>query len=232
MEQADEFQFFCESCSVRGCLVPKIRPAVGRGSEAQEEVSELKKIVQELSAEVTRLRGELEAARDTSKMQMDRLRNSINSNVRSGATTNRLASDLNEKLEKIEKGAQLAQTCSQTVNSCRLVINKIPFREGENVKQLVEDVLALVGCSEEQANLVDCFRVPSKSSKWSDRTLTLSIAAVFNSTDARQKVLRRYFERYKEAALKNLKTGPALDYRFTVNEVLSITAFRIRNHAL
>lgn len=38
-------------------------------------------------------------------------------------------------------------------------------------------------------------------------------------------MLRSYFERYIEAALRNLKTGSALDYRFTVNEVLSIIAF-------
>lgn len=199
---------------------------------ASGDVSELKKVIQELSAELIKLRAELDAARETNKKQLDRLRNVVNSNTRSEVTTTRLASDLSEKLEKIERGAQLANTCSQTINSCRLAINKIPFKVGENVRQLVADVLTLVGCSDEQASITDCFRVPAKPPKWSDRSLTPTIVAVFSSLEARQKVLRKYFERHKDAALRNLKHGPALDYRFTVNEVLSINTFRIRNHAL
>lgn len=228
MEEIDDYQYFCESCAVRGCLIPKPQPVM----TASGEVSELKKVIQELSAELTKLRAELDAARETNKKQLDRLRNVVNSNTRSEVTTTRLASDLSEKLEKIERGAQLANTCSQTINSCRLAINKIPFKVGENVRQLVADVLTLVGCSDEQASITDCFRVPAKPSKWSDRSLTPTIVAVFSSLEARQKVLRKYFERHKDAALRNLKHGPALDYRFTVNEVLSINTFRIRNHAL
>lgn len=120
MKRIDEIQFFCESCSARGCLVPKTPPAAVRGSETHEEVSRLKKIVQELSTEVTWLRVELKAARDTSKKQVDRLRYNINSNVRSDVPTNRLTSDLNEKLEKIKKVAQLAQTCIQMINNIQI----------------------------------------------------------------------------------------------------------------
>lgn len=44
--------------------------------------------------------------------------------------------------------------------------------------------------------------------------------------------MRKYFERYREAKLSNLKGGQCLEYRFTINEVLSLPTFRIRNYAL
>lgn len=228
MEKASDFHFECDSCSVRGRLIPK-----SPGTPAPSgEVSELKKIIEELSAEVAKLRTELETVRTTSKKQVDRLRNNIHSTIRSDATTTRLTTDLHEKLETIERGAQLANTCSRTVNSCRLAINKIPLKEGEQVSKLVEDVLTLLGCEEEKTSVTSCFRVPPKPSKWSDRSLTPTIVAVFNNNETRQRVLRRYFERHEEAKLCNLRNGPALDYRFTLNEILSINTFRIRNHAL
>lgn len=228
MEEIDNYQYFCESCSVRGSLIQKSHSVTADSGE----IKELKKIILEMSSEMKKLRTELDSVRETSKKQIDRLRNNICSTTLSEATTTRLTSNLSEKLEKIEKGAQLANTCAQTVNSCRIAINKVPFKEGENVRQLVIDVLTLVGCSDVQANLTDCFRVPARPSKWTDRSLTPTIVAVFNSPETRQKVLRMYFERYKEAALRNLRNGPALDYRFTINEVLSINSFRIRNQAL
>lgn len=229
MEKASEFRYECDSCSVRGRLIPK---SPGPSAPSSSEIGELKKIIDDLSAEVIKLRAELETVRSASKKQVDRLRNNIHSTIRSEATTTRLSSDLQGKLETIERGAQLANTCSRTVNSCRLAINKIPLKDGEQVSKLVEDVLTLLGCGEEVTSVSSCFRVPAKPSKWSDRSLTPTIVAVFNNNEARQRVLKRYFERHKEAKLCNLRTGPAIDYRFTLNEVLSINTFRIRNYAL
>lgn len=82
------------------------------------------------------------------------------------------------------------------------------------------------------SHVTQCFRIEVKPSKWSDRSITPTIVAVFYNRDARDRVLRRYFERHKDAKLCRLRNVPALEYRFTINEMLSVPAFRIRNLAL
>lgn len=228
MEKVDDFCYACDSCTVRGRLVPK---STSPASASPGEVDELKKIIRALSEQLSKLQAELDVVRTSSKKQIDRILSKLHDN-RPDAAVDRLTADLNVNLEEIQTGAHLARTCSRSVNSCRIAVNKIPLREGENVNTIVENVLTLLQCSTEMENVTSCFRLPVKPSKWSDRSLTPTILVIFNNADARQRVLKRYFERHKEAKLCNLKDGPALDYRFTLNEVLSVNTFRIRNLAI
>lgn len=144
MEKAAEFQFLCEKCCVRGSLVPKVSGPIA----ACVDVDVLMKTIQELGAQVTKLKEELDAVKATSKKQFDRLKNKLHNADHSsghGATCN-----IEGKLEIIEKGAKLASTCLQSVNSTRLAINKVPQQEGENVRSMVESVFHLLGCHTSQ----------------------------------------------------------------------------------
>lgn len=89
-----------------------------------------------------------------------------------------------------------------------------------------------VGIPHVKSNVLNCFRLPVKPSKWTDRTLTPTIIVIFDSREAKDIVLRHYFEKHKHATLRNLKSDLPLEYRFTANEVLSIDVFRTRNLAL
>lgn len=229
MSDVQNFKYFCENCSIRGTLVANTVDLV------DDEVKQLKQTVQQLSAEIEKLKAELESVRSTNKKQHDRIQSKLNSaDQRDGqcASQTALINDIGKKLEVIEVGAKLASNCSKSVNCCRLAINKIPYREGESVRSIVENVLTLLGVQKEMPHVVSCFRVEVKPSKWSDRSITPTIVAVFDNKHARERVIRMYFERYKEAKLCRLKHGPDLEYRFTVNEMLSVHAFRIRNLAL
>lgn len=232
MESISEFQFFCDSCSVRGCLVRKPQPQATQGAVSNGEIDKLAKIIQDLSSQLSKLQSELDAIRTVSKKQFDCIQNKLRNEQRCDDVQSRLTSNICEKLEAIEKGARIMQSCSRVVNSCRLAINKIPHQEGENVGAIVKSVLDLLDCTCEVSNVTNCFRIPVAASKWSDRSLSPTIVVVLNSTESRRKILQRYFERHKTAKLCNLKNGPRLDYRFTLNEVLSINTFRLRNFAL
>lgn len=71
-----------------------------------------------------------------------------------------------------------------------------------------------------------------KASKWSDRTLTPTIIIVLDSAEARNSILRVYYRKHRDAKLCVLDNSLQLDYRFTMNEVLSLPTFRIRNLSL
>lgn len=246
MELASNFQYFCESCSIRGSLVPKspapaavtCDEAVTLGNTVQELASQFSKLqadLKELVSQISKMQVELDAVKASSKKQLDRLQSKIHNAVHVSEqfdAQNRLVNNLGDKLKTIEIGAKLANNCSQAVNSCRLAINKLPFREGENVQALVEDILILLDSQNELPHVIRCFRLPVKPSKWADRSITPTVIVVFDNIESRQAILRKYFVRYKEAKLCNLKGGPCLDYRFTMNEVLSLNTFRIRNYAL
>lgn len=229
MESIANYEFFCDSCSVRGSLIPKLQV---QPPPHNEEIDKLNKIIQDLSSELSKLQAELNSSRTTYKRQLDRIQTKLSNEDRWEAARDRLSSNINEKLEAIEKGATMAKTCSRTVNSCRLAMNKIPYHEGENVRDLVRNVLRLLDCDSEMSNVIKCFRLPVKSSKWTDRSLTPTIMVIFSSAESRGVVLRKYFERHQTAKLCNLQGGPSLDYRFTLNEVMSVNSFRIRNLAL
>lgn len=93
-------------------------------------------------------------------------------------------------------------------------------------------MLLFLGLQSEMTHIKSCFRLPVKPSKWSDRELTPTIAVVFNNREARDRVIRKYYDSHENAKLCNLKNGPSLEYRFTINEALSINTFRIRNLAI
>lgn len=232
MESISDFQYFCDSCSVRGCLVRKPPAQAPQAAVSSGEIDRLTKTIQDLSTQLSKVQSELDSIRAVSKKQFDRFQNKFRSEERCDDVQNRLSNNICEKLEAIEKGAQIVNACSRTVNSCRLAVNKIPLREGENVGAIVESVLDLLDCQCEMPNVTSCFRIPAGASKWSDRSLSPTIVVVLNSTESRRRILQKYFEKHKTAKLCNLKNGPRLDYRFTLNEVLSINTFRLRNFAL
>lgn len=235
MDTIANFEYYCDSCAVRGCLIPKqqlTQQPPPPPSNNNAEIDKLTKTIEDLSSQLSKLQDELNTNRASSKRQLDLIRNKLNSDDRCVAAHNRLATDISGKLEVIEKGATLAKTCARTVNSCRLALNKIPYHEGENVRELVRSVLCLLDCQSELSNVENCFRLPVKSSKWTDRSLTPTIMVIFRSVESRREVLHKYFERHESAKLCNLKGGPSLDYRFTLNEVMSINSFRVRNLAL
>lgn len=144
-------------------------------------------------------------------------------------SSNNLVENIERKSELIKTGAKLARTC---VNCCRIAINKVPFNPGENVRSIVEDFLRFLGIEEKMSHVTACFRLPVKQSKWTDRSLTPTVLVAFDSREIRSLVLKRYFQKHKDAKLCNLKSAAPLEYRFTVNEMLSIQIFRIRNLAL
>lgn len=147
-------------------------------------------------------------------------------------SNNELVQNIEKKLELIESGAKLANNCSKSLNCCRISINKVPFHPGENVRTIVHDFLTFLGIQDQMPNVTSCFRLPVKSSKWTDRTLTPTILVAYDSIERKNMVVKRYFEKHKEAKLCNLKSAAPLEYRFTVNEMMSLHTFRTRNLAL
>lgn len=244
MENASNYMYLCESCSIRGCLIKKPQSDAAVTSdhplgktvlELTSKIAKLQTELQELSSSISKLQAELDATKVTSQKQFDRLRSRLNDINRASdrdEAHNRFVNNLTDKLQIIETGAKLANGCFQAVNSCRLAINKLPFNEGENVQALVKSILHFLGSQNELPHVTSCFRLPVKPSKWADRSITPTVVVCFDSTESRQNVLRKYFEKYRQAKLCNLNGGPSLEYRFTINEVLSLPTFRIRNYAL
>lgn len=233
MSDVQSYKYFCEKCSIRGSLV-KITTAISTDCQLEDDIKQLNQTILDLSAQLAKLQQELDGIRLTSKKQYDRLQSKLSSTDQQEGQCNaqsELITSLGKKLEMIESGAKLAGTCSQAVNCCRLAINKIPCREGENVRGIVESVLNFLDIHEEMLHVTSCFRIEVKPSKWSNRNISPTKVAIFDSREARDRVLRRYFDRHKDAKLCHLKNAPALDYRFTINEMLSVNAFRIRNLA-
>lgn len=225
------YTFFCENCVIRGNLF--LKPV--NVNPPSNELTQLQQVVLDLSAELKKMQAEIDSVRCASKKQLDRMLSRINKIdqtdcKRDMPTT--LIHNVEEKLQIIEEGAKLANTCAQRVNTARLAINKVPFRQGENVRGIVQDVLRFLDVQDLVGNVSNCFRLQVRPSKWTDRTLTPTIVVIFDNQETRDTVLKRYFERHKHAKLCQLKHAPALEYRFTLNEVLSPQTFRIRNLAI
>lgn len=234
LQEIDNYWYFCEKCTVLGTLVLKPAPA-SPAPAVNCDLAKVNETICELTEKLNKLQIELEAGRSACKRQLDKFKNQIHSSdlLYERQTAQRdLANTLGAKLEVIESGAKLASTCLQNVNQNRIAINKIPYRSGENVKELVRGVLISLGIREPESYVTDCFRIPVKPSKWSDRSISPTIIVVFSHKEAKAKVLELYFGNYQQAKLSKLQGGPALEYRFTLNEVLSIQSFRIRNLAL
>ena len=193
------------------------------------------KTIDDLTGRLAKLQAKPEAIRIVSKKQLDGIRNQLQSSERlheQQTGQSELVQNLGKKLEVIESGTKLANHCLQSVNGCRLAINKIPYREGENVHVIVQSVFDFLGINAVETQGFQCFRVPPKASKWSDRSISPTIIVILSNREVKQSILKRYFENHKQAKLSVLHTGFPLEYRFTVNEVLPIDSFRIRNLAL
>lgn len=227
---AKDHLYLCERCSIVGCLLPKSQQI-----NRNEKSGELQKRIDALGLELSKLRSEMELLQVNVKKQLDRLRNKLQTmdqiEDRRNAN-NMLVENIESKLELIQAGARLAGTCSQGVNCCRIAINKVPYHPNENIRSIVEDFLCFLGIKEKMSHVTACFRLPVKPSKWTDRNITPTVLVAFDSRETRTLVLKRYFEKHKDAKLCNLKSAAPLEYRFTVNEMLSVQAFRIRNLAL
>lgn len=225
------FQYFCENCCLRGVLIPK----VGTDPATSDDIETVRQTICDLTSQISKLQKDIENIQLVSKKQIDHLRSKLDDCDRlesQAAARNLLLDRLGENLELIETGAKLASTCSNTVNACRLAVNKVPYSEGENVRAIVGSVFTFLGMDRLQNNVTSCFRLKVKPSKWADRAISPTIVVVFDNKASRDAVLRRYFEKHKDANLSKLRNVPPLEYRFTINEVLSLQTFRIRNLAL
>lgn len=221
----------CGKCCVIGSLTPRITSS----PDDRNRIDEISKQIEELIQAVGKLQKEASESRTLIKKQMDYLRTKLAEVDRfeeKQLANIRLVEGIDEKLEEIKVGAKLATSCSQRINCCRISINKVPFRPGENVQSIVKDFLCFLGAQVELSNVQTCFRLPVKPSKWTDRTLTPAILVEFSNREVRNQVLKRYYDKHKEAKLCNLSTEMPLEYRFTVNEMLSVDSFRVRNFAL
>lgn len=236
LQEIDNHWYFCEKCTILGTLIQKQTPALPPCTNPSScDLTKVTSTISELSEKLAKLQAELEGCRLTCRRSTDKLRSqllSLDQIHDRNSAQHKLVSSIEKKIEVIESGARLANTCVRSVNDFRIAINKIPFREGENVKILVQSALISLGVEEADAPVASCFRVPPRASKWSDRSVSPTIIVVFNSKEAKDKVLKQYFENFTRATLSSLRTGLALEYRFTVNEVLSVPTFKIRNLAL
>lgn len=222
------YLYLCEQCTVIGSLIPKNTNTSATGMKV------IAKQIEELVDRIKKIESEIAALQNNVRKQFDRVQNKIQSNVlmTEKQMPTMTISNVEQKLEVIDKGVKLANICSRSVNSFRISINKVPYQTGENVRSIVQNFLSFLGIQDSMSHVTTCFRLPVKPSKWTDRSITPTILVVFDSVGLKTDVLQKYFKKHKEAKLCNLKSGLPLEYRFTVNEMLSIGSFRIRNLAL
>lgn len=229
-----KFWYFCVKCAAIGLLIAKA-PHQTTATDTEADIQSVAKKIEEITAEISKLKAELEECRRANKKQFDRLRSNfaeIECRDDKIAEKNELINNIQKKMEVIESGAKLASRCSSSVNSFRIAVNKIPFQEGESVRKLIEKLFDFLHLADVIPHITSCFRLQVKASKWKDRSLSPTIIVVFDSRETKEAVLRRYFEKYREVKLSILQSNLPLEYRFTINEVLSIESFRIRNLAI
>lgn len=233
LQKIDTYWYFCANCTILGTLVLKqISPPV---DQAREDFAKITSTINELSEKLTKLQTELEIWQQNCRKETNKVRNQLLASdqlLDRNSAQRAFVANIETKLAVIESGARFANTCLQSVNGPRIAINKIPFREGENVKFIVRNALRSLGIDETASVVSSCFRTTAKASKWSDRSISPTIIVVLNSREAKEKILKQYFKNCAKAKLSALQAGLALEYRFTVNEVLSVESFRIRNLAL
>lgn len=229
LSEVKNYVYLCERCSVIGSLI-----RVPSDASCKSDLVEVQKRIDELTLQIKKLESEISTHQSNTKKQIDRFQNKIRSIDQAGdsPSSTRLTEDMEQKIQIIESGAKLAKICSQSINCHRISINKVPHREGENTRSIVESFLSFLGIRNLMSHVTSCFRLPVKPSKWTDRSLTPTIVVVFSSAEVRSEVLKKYFQLHKEAKLCNLEKGLPLQYRFTVNEMLSVKSFRVRNLAL
>lgn len=232
MPEIQKYWFFCEKCSPKGNLILKAAP---NAAAPNTDLSSLEKEIRDLTTKLQHLQEELNIIQANSKKQLHRLQNQVREISRAEArhvNNNKMLDGIEQKLEVIESGAKLAESCSQNVNGYRIALNKIPLQQGENVRSIVEKALDILDLPEAKSHVSSCFRLPYHASKWTDRSLSPTIVVIFDGNAIRRTVLQKYFERYMDFRLCRLGIGISLDYRFTMNEVLSVSSFRVRNLAI
>lgn len=225
--------YFCTDCSAVGSLIP--RQSSPQAPPAPDNLKQIAEHIEDLTSKIRQLQSELDSLRSTNKKLIDRLQSrvqEVSGAEERFAVQQKALDDVGRKLEIIEEGAKLARTCSQSVNNFRIAINKIPYRSGENVTTIVKELFGFLGIPALMSHVVKCFRLTVKASKWTDRSLTPTIIVILDDHEARDAVLRQYFRKYNDVKLCQILPELPLDYRFTLNEVLPVTTFRIRNLAL
>lgn len=136
---------------------------------ADADIQSAVKKFDEITAEISKLKTELDESKKSSKKLLDRMRShlaEIERRDERNATDNELISNIHKKIETIESGAKLADACSWSVNNCRIAINKIPFQQSDCVRNLVDNLLFFLGLEDAVPRISSCFRLPVKASKW------------------------------------------------------------------
>lgn len=228
------YWFFCSNCCMKGNLIARTQPAPCQPASSTS-TQEIEKKIEDLSVEIQKLRDDIEGSRSSWKKQLDRLRNRFHEAERTSdrqTERNQFLVGIEQKLATIESGAKLANSATSNINSFRIAINKVPYRHNENLGAIVQKVLDILGVPLRMSNVIKYFRLPVKDSKWSNRSITPTIIIVFDDSAARSAVLGEYYKKHREVKLSLLDDGLPLNYRFTLNEVLTLPAFRLRNLAL
>lgn len=203
MPEIHRYWYFCEQCTPKGNLILKFEPV---NAVPNNDLEHLKNLIQELNVKLQKLQDELASIQANTKKQMHRLQNQMQEMIRTEAKhvdSDKLLNNIEHKLEIIESGAKLAETCSQNVNGFRIAQNKIPFQQGENVQTIVERTLDILDMPEAKSHVANCFRLPYNASKWSDRSIFPTIVVVFDGNKIRQSVLQKYYERYNDFRLRS-----------------------------
>lgn len=232
--ELQNYWYFCSSCCMHGNLLPRTQPVPGQ-TVPNIDTHELEKKIEDISASILQLRDDIEASRSLCKKQLDRLQNRFNEAEKTydrQTEQKQFLVDIEQKLATIESGAKLAGLSASNINSFRIAINKIPYRENENLRVIVSKILDIFGIPLRMSNVIKYFRLPVKDSKWSNRSITPTIIVVFDTSESRAAVLGEYYKNHRNAKLSSLDVGFPLNYRFTLNEVLSLPTFRLRNLAL
>lgn len=126
---ANDYVNLCAGCSIVGSLLPRT------SSSSTGKCEEIQMKIEELSSDLSKIRSELQLLQSNIKKQLDRFRSkllAVNHLDDRRESSNKLVENIEKKLELIETGAKLAGTCSNSVNCCRIAINKVPHHPNES----------------------------------------------------------------------------------------------------
>lgn len=124
LSRIDNYIYFCVNCCIIGSLTPK---ATVPGQD--DKIKETQCRIDELTTKIAKVQEELTALQSCIKKQFDRVQNKLQNDCRQEemrTTSYKFVQNIEQKLEEIESGAKLANSCSQSVNCCRIAMNKVP----------------------------------------------------------------------------------------------------------
>lgn len=129
LRELSKYWYFCPNCTILGTLVPKqVFSTSASDCGSSTDLEKITNTITELSEKVEKLRAELEVSRLTCKKQTDKLRNQLTTADQRhdrDSAQRELVSKIEQKLEVIESGTRLANSCLRSVNGHRIAINKI-----------------------------------------------------------------------------------------------------------